>query len=551
MKKKLLLFCFALNYLICNGQINRVTTLFDSNNQFNIPGGALNYANSLTVFNNEVYFTARQDAPSYKGLEMYKSNGNINNANLVLDINSSMNNFSSTPKNYFYSNTLNTILFTADDAPTPGNFELWKTNGTGAGTVKVHEFNPNGNGNPRRFTDFNNKVFFAVTGNNTGEELGFTDGTSAGSGIIEILAGATGSEPQQFKEFNGELYFSANGANGRELWKTDGTPSGTVQLRNINASGDSNPEKLTIYNNKLYFVADDGVNGKELWETNGTASGTVLVSDLNPGATGSNPTELTVYKGRLYFSGITAATGREIYRVGTGGGISLFRDIVAGTTGCNAEKFFHYQAQNLLLFVAGNGNTNKELWFTNGSLVFTNQLKDIYPGNSSSSINSISGSNFMEYNNKVYFTANDGTNGHELWTTDGTTNGTNLVGNTAISSLSAYPKNLVVVNNKLLFIATDSFEGYELWRYVDPILSVEDTKISSYINIHPNPVVSNFNISGKHQINEVRLYDLAGKLIKTFQKNTKNYSIKDLNSGIYIAKIKTDIGESTRKLIKK
>ena len=337
---------------------------------------------------------------------------------------------------------------------------------------------------------------------------------------------------------------------GRELWKTDGTTNGTTQVRDINSSGDSSPELLTVYNNKLYFVANDGINGKELWETNGTAIGTNLVSDLNPGITGSNPQELTIYKGRLYFSAITATTGREIYRVGTGGGISLFRDIVIGTTGCNAEKFFHYQAQNLLLFVAGNGNSNKELWYTDGSLVFTNQLKDINSGSSSSSINSFSG-NFAEYNNKVYFTANDGTNGHELWSTDGTTNGTQLVGNIALSSLSAYPRNLVVANDKLLMIATDSFNGYELWRYVDPTLSNEELHLTHKLKLHPNPIQNYFSINTNKLIQKIEVLDISGKSIKTFSKSQNNYDISELIAGVYFLKVYTKDKLDTLKIVKK
>lgn len=547
MKKKLFILVLCMSSL-CYTQVNKVGTLLGQNNQLSLPPGGLNTTYSLTPLNNYVYFNARTDQPN-QGKELYKSNGVTNNVSIVKDINNSVNNYSGNPANFFYRSFSNEIFFSADDAPNPSNFELWKTDGTASGTVKVHEFNANGSSNPKRITEFNNIIFFAVTGTNTGEELGYSDGTSIGSGIIEIVSGTSGGEPQNFREFNGELYFSANTPIGRELWKTDGTVIGTVLVKDINTSGSSNPEELIVFDNKLYFVADNGVNGKELWKTDGTTLGTQLVSDLNPGLTGSNPNNLTLFKGRLFISAITANTGREIFTVLQGGGaITLFRDIVAGTTGCNAEKFFHYPTQNILLFVAGNGNTNKELWYTNGSLVFTNQLKDINPGSTSSGIN-FAGANFVEYNGKVYFTADDGTNGYELWTTDGTTSGTQRISDIGSNSLSSNPRALVVANNFLLFIAKD-FNGYELWKYNDPTLSNNEITFDTTFKLFPNPTNTSFKIESKVIINSVDVYNLQGKLVKSFKNNLDNYDINSLSSSVYFVKIISDTGLVTKKLIK-
>src|SRR5690554_6852402 len=59
--------------------------------------------------------------------------------------------------------------------------------------------------------------------------------------------------PAGFTEYNGKLYFNANdGTNGRELWVTDGTVAGTLMLKDINPNGSGSPEDFTEYNGKLY-----------------------------------------------------------------------------------------------------------------------------------------------------------------------------------------------------------------------------------------------------------------------------------------------------------
>ena len=103
-------------------------------------------------------------------------------------------------------------------------FELWKSDGTAAGTVMVKDINP-------------------------------------GSG--DFCSWRAGG----FTNVNGTLYFGADdGTHGIELWKSDGTAAGTVMVKDINpGSGDSKLNYLTNVNGKLYFRADDGTHGIELW----------------------------------------------------------------------------------------------------------------------------------------------------------------------------------------------------------------------------------------------------------------------------------------------
>lgn len=69
-----------------------------------------------------------------------------------------------------------------------------------------------------------------------GTELWKTDGTTAGTVLVkDIFAGAFDSSPTFLQELNGAIIFSAEDAtNGTELWKTDGTTAGTVLVKDIN-----------------------------------------------------------------------------------------------------------------------------------------------------------------------------------------------------------------------------------------------------------------------------------------------------------------------------
>jgi ELWxxDGT repeat protein len=86
-------------------------------------------------------------------------------------------------------------------------------------------------------------------------------------------------------------------------------------------------------------------------------------------------------------------------------------------------------------------------------------IKDIRPG---------VGSNYSSYtvniNGTLYFTANDGTHGVELWKTDGTANGTVMVADLWSGKGSSYAEFLTNLNGTLYFYAEDPVRGGSLMR---------------------------------------------------------------------------------------
>ena len=372
-----------------------------------------------------------------------------------------------------------TLYFGARDARF--GWELWKTDGSSAGTVRVKHFGADWYYQPSGgLANVDGLLFFWADNGVTGKELWRSDGTATGTILIkDILPGRVGLSIGGWESVNDTLFFSVrNGVSGQELWKSDGSTTGTVRIKSFQRT-----EALTIVGDALYIAADDGVRGMELWKSDGTESGTTLVQDIHPGSIGSNPAFFANVGGTLYFSADEGVNGTELWKSdGTAAGTQLVRDIDPGShetfqcdyydddgdckighreTHANSSNPWWLTVANGRLFFAtlGPDLIDYELWTSDGTAQGTVRISDGSPQESG-----FQSMGYLTYvNGTLFFMASDGVSGQELWKSDGTEAGTTRVRDIITGVGGSSPRFLTNVNGTLFFTANDDATGEELW----------------------------------------------------------------------------------------
>jgi ELWxxDGT repeat protein len=214
-----------------------------------------------------------------------------------------------------------------------------------------------------------------------------------------------------------------------------------------------------------------GCGAGEKTSTPGEKTSTLyLVADLAPGKASSNPSYPTAVGERVYFHGSTGEQGGLCVTDGTAAGTRLLARVGLST---------EYGAiGSTLFFAATDDEHGNELWNTDGTPAGTVLVDDINPGGFPEGGVVFRGSSyprdFARVNGTMFFTACDGIHGWELWRTDGTQDGTYMVRDIDPRPLRAdathdgcldatHPTNLRELNGRLYFFADDEVHGRQLW----------------------------------------------------------------------------------------
>ncbi len=306
----------------------------------------------------------------------------------------------------------------------------------------------------------------------TGAEPWTSDGTLAGTQrLADINTDPGSSSPAGFTELSGKVLFSAgDGVTGTELWRSDGTGMGTVQIKDIwSGTNGSDPASLAAINGVLYFSANDGYTGTQFWSSKGTVGDPVMVTDIfggftmgpNPMPNSSNPGPFTSFLGDVFFPATQGpSTNVELFRYagnGSPGPATMVTKINPSTMNGSYPRSLTV-AGGKLFFIADDGTHGEQLWVTtDGTATGTTMV--MQPNQPT---DALKGSELVAFGQRVFYAASDTVNGRELWASDGTLGGTFLVDEINPNG-SSNPDSLAVVGGTLYFAATDGNGDRELW----------------------------------------------------------------------------------------
>lgn len=420
------------------------------------PGTNPSRISNTTAVYRTLYFSA---ADGVHGIELWKSDGTEAGTVMVKDLTPGpAGSTSFQPFEYKISNFANmggTLFFTAYQGD---KYYIWKSNGTGAGTVPIIEVGGPGILDPvPMFTLLNNRIYFF--NRDTDSYYNPVNFMSMDRGGADLQYITSFEQPDAYNGYypemalaNSTLYLTGRPDYyyGFKLLKSDGTSGGTVWLDDISTQTEgSNPTQFTLYNGRMFFRANHAYYQQHnLWVTDGTPAGTSEFSGYDEEVTdlvlvGNNMFAPALLNFSLYRTDLTTRETEQLLPNGNSAIETMTvlqntlyfgneRDGLWKTDGTREGTVQVIDVQGIRrieavgdrilmrLYVSGGA---LELWRSDGTASGTVKVKTIKPAPSYG----YSDIPAVVIGDTYYFTASDGIHGEEVWKSNGTAAGTQMV----------------------------------------------------------------------------------------------------------------------------
>jgi hypothetical protein len=104
-------------------------------------------------------------------------------------------------------------------------------------------------------------------------------------------------------------------------------------------------------------------------------------------------------------------------------------------------------------------------------------------------------------------------------------------------------------DNRAITIEADTTVN-DVWGSMAGIVS---QKADFNGRLYPNPVTTTLNIEGVDNFNNIKIFDMAGKVVYSQPVSNRNFriNVSNLNKGVYIVNLYNDKGVQTTKFVKK
>ena len=431
------------------------------------PGGTWRLAEHVDGFGilNGIVYYGSSGGPGHLGSELWATDGTAGNAHRI----ASLRRFEPGSAPVFQAFRDDALILTAK---TQGQAALWRSDGTPQGTFPVHDFSSAtrkvyasflGAPGPLQFllldvqptdpyqkeryelwrTDGTPEGTRAILGLSALESISppiawrgrfvfdrgtflcpcalwSSDGTAAGTHQL-LPAAPTFHCPLPLTALGADFLYTVPDGDGRpfsRLFRSDGTAAGTREIARLGGVLDGQP---LVGGGTVFFRILSDNTSTEIWQTDGTHAGTHRATTL------ADPSDLQEFDGSLYLTAVLSADhdpGRALFRLPSSGGppiqlAKLFQD---------SESRISPPVQfsplgDRLLFLAQDFNRGLELWSTDGTPEGTRRLRSFQPIPDVDRQPSI----LAGTGDRVFFSASDGVHGWELWESDGTPEGTRMV----------------------------------------------------------------------------------------------------------------------------